>query len=180
MFASPSKEAMILHIHLDDDDAPNPADRETAVRIITEIMRNDVISRGTFLIEGYSSARRIAQALTAARIDECRRGFSRPFRMRAIKRARGSAAVLAKRPSLRPLHRWLEVDGVRFQYYRAAWNRAPLISEDGRIELEERPGFWSASIDGCPVVTCGAMRRFATETEAARAALQRMATDLTL
>lgn len=169
-----------MHIHLDDDDAPNPADRETAVRIITEIMRNDVISRGTFLIEGYSSARRIAQALTAARIDECRRGFSKPFRMRPIRRARGASAVMEKWPSHRPLHRWLEVDGVRFQYYRAAWNRAPLISEDGRIEIEERPDFWTASIDGCPVVTCGAMRRFATETEAARAALQRMATDLTL
>jgi len=169
-----------LKILLDDDDAPNPADRETAVRIITEIMHSDVISRGTFLIEGYSSARRIAQALTAARNDECRRGFSKPFRMRAIKRARGSAAVLAKRPSLRPLHRWLEVDGVRFQYYRAAWNKEPLISDDGRIELEERPDFWTACIDGRPVVTCGATRRFKSETEAARAAIERLAKDITL
>lgn len=44
-----------MHIHLDDDDAPNLADRETAVRIVAEIMRNDVISRGTFVIEGYSA-----------------------------------------------------------------------------------------------------------------------------
>jgi hypothetical protein len=143
-------------------------------------MRNDVMSRGTFLIEGYSSARRIAQALTAARNDECRRGFSKPFRMRAIKRARGSAAVLAKRPSLRPLHRWLEVDGVRFQYYRVARNQTPLISDDGRIELEERPEFWTACIDGRPVVTCGATRRFKSETEAARAAIERLAKDITL
>ncbi|ADJ24788.1 hypothetical protein Hden_2993 [Hyphomicrobium denitrificans ATCC 51888] len=169
-----------MKIFLDDDDAPNPADRETAVRIVTEIMRNDVMSRGTFLIEGYSSARRIAQALTAARVDEVRRGFSKPFRMRAIKRARGADAVMEKWPSLRPLHRWLEVDGVRFQYYRATWNRAPLISDDGRIELEERPDFWTACIDGRPVVTCGATRRFDTEIAAARAALERLAKDIML
>lgn len=169
-----------MRIHLDDDDAPNPADREAAIRIITEVMRNDVISRGTFVIEGYSSARRIAQALTAARNDELRQGFSRPFRMRSTKRAPGSPAVLAKRPDLRPLYRWLDVDGVRFQNYRAAWNRTPLISDDGRIEVEERPDFWSASIDGRPVIACGAARHFKTEVDAARGALERLAKDLTL
>lgn len=169
-----------MHIHLDDEDAPNPADRETAVRIITQIMRNDVISRGAFIIEGYSSARRIAQALTAARNDECRKGFSKPFRMRKIKRARGSLIVLSKWPSFHPLHRWLDVDGVRFQYYRVARNKTPLISDDGRIEIEERPDFWTASIDGRPVIDCGASRRFKSETEAARAAVALLATDLTL
>lgn len=169
-----------MHIYRDDDDAPNPTDRETAVRVITEIMRNDVISRGTFIIEGYSSALRIAQALTAARNDERRHGFSKPFKMRATRRARGSPAVLAKRPALRPLYRWLEVDGVRFQNYRASWNEIPLISDDGRIEIEQRPDFWSACIDGRPVVDCGAVRHFESEVEAARAALHRLATDLTL
>jgi hypothetical protein len=78
------------------------------------------------------------------------------------------------------LHRWLEVDGVRFQYYRVGRNQTPLISDDGRIEIEERPDFWTASIDGRPVVDCGATRHFKTETDAARAALHRLATDLTL
>lgn len=169
-----------MQIYLDDDDAPNPADREAAVRIITDVMRNDVISRGTFIIEGYSSARRIAQALTAARNDELRRGFSRPYQMRRTRRAPGSPAVLARWPDLRPLYRWLEVDGVRFQNYRATRNRTPLISDDGRIEVEERPDFWTACIDGRPVIGCGAVRRFKGEIEAARAALERLAKDLTL
>lgn len=150
------------------------------MRIITDIMRNDVISRGTFIIEGYSSARRIAQALTAARNDECRRGFSKPFRMRRIKRAPGSDAVLAKWPSLHPLYSWLDVDGVRFQNYRGKWNKTTLISDDARIEIEKMADFWTASIDGHPVVDCGAMRHFKSETDAARAALHRLVTDITL
>lgn len=44
-----------------------------------------------------------------------------------------------------------------FQNHRGAWNATPLISDDGRILIKERPGFWSA-----------------------KTALQRLATDLTL
>lgn len=119
-----------------------------------EVMRNDVISRGTFIIEGYSSARPIAQAMTAARDDECRNGFSKPFRMRPIKRSPGSPAVLVKWPSLHPLYSWLDVDGARFQNCRGKWNRTRLISDDARIEIEQRPRF-----DGHPVVDCGAQTR---------------------
>jgi hypothetical protein len=85
-----------MRIHLDEDDAPNPADRETAEQVITAIMTNDVISRGSFVIEGYSAARRIAKALTAARADERRIGFATPFRMREIVPAKGAPAVMAR------------------------------------------------------------------------------------
>ena len=167
-------------IHLDEDDAPNPADREQAVRIIKTILANHVTSRGVFMVEGYSAARLIAQALTAAREDERRRGFATPFKMRKIKPAPGAPAVLAKWPALRPLRRWLEVDGMRFQNYGGAWNGTPLISDDGRIVIEERPDFWTAHIDGHPVPTRRATLHFKSEIEAARTALHRLATDLTL
>ena len=166
-------------IHLDEDDAPNPADREKAVRVIKTILANHVTSRGVFMVEGYSAARLIAQALTAARVDERRQGFVTPFKMRSIKPPPGAPAVLAKWPALRPLRRWLEIDGTRFQNYRG-WNGTPLISDDGLIVIEERPDFWSAHIDGHPVRTRRATLHFESELEAAQTALHRLATDLTL
>jgi len=172
-----------LHIHLDEDDAPNPADRETAVRIIKTILANHVTSRGVFMVEGYGAARLIAQALTAAREDERRQGFATPFKMRKIKPPRGSPDVLMTWPQLRPLRRWLEVDGTRFQNYRGGWggwNGTPLISDDARIVIEEGPDYWSAHVDGHQVKSCRATRHFKTEMEAAQTALHRLATDLTL
>lgn len=59
-------------------------------------MMKDVMSQGSFVIEGYSAARRIAQALTAARADERRRGFDTPFRMREIMPAKRAEAVTAR------------------------------------------------------------------------------------
>jgi hypothetical protein len=103
---SSCKRGAILRINLDEDDAPLVEDRDAAERIISEIILNDVITKGSFVIEGYSAARRIARALTAARADERRRGFETPFRMRKTKPAAGAPAVMAKWPSLRPLYHW--------------------------------------------------------------------------
>jgi hypothetical protein len=164
-----------LRIHLDEDDAPNPDDRETAERVLTEIMTNDVISRGSFMIEGYSAARRIAQALAAARADERRIGFSTPFRMRQIKSAPGAPAVMAQLPQIKPLHHWLEVGGVRFQSYRIHSNSVPLISDDGRIRVDKYESFWVANVDGKPVMDCGLTRQFETAEEAIDLALKRLA-----
>jgi hypothetical protein len=125
-----------LRIYLDNDDCPDPGDRETAARIIEEIATNDVFTRGSFVLEGYSAARRIAQALTAARADERRRGFETPFRMRPIKPALGAPAVLANWAGLRPLHHWQTIEGVRFQSYRAGIHSLPLISDDAKIRIE--------------------------------------------
>lgn len=41
-----------LRTYLNEDNAPNPDDRETAERVITAIMMKDVISQGSFIIEG--------------------------------------------------------------------------------------------------------------------------------
>ena len=73
-----------MRIYLDDDDCPDAGDRETAARIIQEIALNDVVTRGSFVLEGYSADRRIARALTAARADERRRGFETPMPMRRL------------------------------------------------------------------------------------------------
>jgi hypothetical protein len=43
----------ILRIYLDDD-CPGAGDRETAARIIQEIALNDVVTRGSFVLEGYA------------------------------------------------------------------------------------------------------------------------------
>ena len=164
-----------VRIFLDEDDAPNSDDRETAEQVITAIMKNDVISRGSFIIEGYSAARRVAQALTAARKDERIRGFHTPFRMRAIKSAVGAPAVMAQLPRVKPLHHWLEVGGVRFQSYRIHSNCIPLISADGRIRVDEQESFWVAHVDGQPVVDCGLTRQFNTAEGAIELALKRIA-----
>lgn len=164
-----------VRIFLDEEDAPNPDDRKTAEHVVTAIMANDVISRGTFIIEGYSAARRVAQALTAARKDERRIGFSTPFRMRAIKSAVGAPAVMAQLARIKPLYHWLEVGGVRFQSYRIHSHCIPLISDDGRIRVEEQESFWVAHVDGMPVVDCGFTRQFKTAEEAIELALKRIA-----
>ncbi|WP_244531010.1 hypothetical protein [Hyphomicrobium facile] len=52
-----------MRIYLDDDDCPNAKDRDAAARIVEEIVLNDVVTKGSFVIEGYSAARRIARAL---------------------------------------------------------------------------------------------------------------------
>ncbi len=163
-----------MRIHLDDEDAPNPADREAATRIVEEIISNDVFTAGSFVLAGYSSARRIAQALTAARRDERRQGFWTPYRMRRTKVAPGSPIVMAKRPDIRPLYHWIEVDGVRFQSYRWDSRTIPLISDDGRISVLQRADFWVAHIDGVEVITCGLTRRFETAEDAVRAALEKI------
>ena len=162
-----------MKIYLDEDDAPNPADREAAERIITDIVTNDVITKGTFVVEGYSAARRIAQALTAARRDERRRGFNTPYRMRRTKAAPGAAAVMAKWPSLRPLYHWIAIDGVRFQSYRADQHRTPMISDDARIRIEGRGDCWIAYVDGAELINCGVARRFDSEVAAITAAIAR-------
>ena len=41
-----------MKIYLKETDAPNPADRDTAQRIIEEIITNDVLTRGSFCLEG--------------------------------------------------------------------------------------------------------------------------------
>ena len=104
-----------LRILLDKDDAPNADDRETAEQILSAIVLNDVITKGSFVIEGYSAARRIARALTAARADERRRGFETPFRMRTTKPAPGAPSVMAKWRRLRPLYRRITIGGVDFR-----------------------------------------------------------------
>lgn len=168
----------MLRIFLDETDAPNPADREAAKRIVEEMIDHHVHSKGPFVLEGYAVARSIAQALTAARLDERRKGFDTPYKMRKARTAPGAPAVLAKWPSLRPLYHWIEVDGVRLQSYRGAWNKVVMYSDDARISLEWMVDFWSAYIDGVRVIDCGAARRFETIEEAARAALQRLAAGL--
>ncbi|WP_290986305.1 hypothetical protein [Hyphomicrobium sp.] len=163
-----------MRIYLDESDAPHPADREAAERIITEIITNDVITQGSFCLEGYSAARRIAQALTAARRDERRVGFATPFRMRRTKPAPGSPVVMAKMPDLRPLYHWITVDGVRLQSYRAGLHSTPMISDDGMIAIREADGKWVAAVNGVEVIGCGLICRFTTAEEAVREALQRI------
>jgi hypothetical protein len=163
-----------MNIHLDETDAPNAADRDAARRIIEDIITNDVLTNGTFCLEGYSAARRIAQALTEARRDERRRGFSTPFRMRRVRPAEGAPAVMAKHPHYRPLHHWLEVDGVRLQSYRADVHDVPMISDDGRIAVRERDTFWTVELNGVEVIECGLIRRFESAEAAARAAVKKM------
>ena len=104
-----------MRIYLDDDDCPDAGDRETAARIIEEIALNDVVTRGSFVLEGYSAARRIARALTAARADERRRGFQTPMPMRRLVPAPGAPAVMAKWPGLRPLYHWRPSMGCGFR-----------------------------------------------------------------
>ncbi len=163
-----------MRIYLNNDDCPNSRDRDAAVRIVEDIVLNDVVTKGTFVIEGYSAARRIARALTVARADERRLGFETPMPMRGLAPASGSPVVLARWPSLRPLYHWLTVDGVRFQSYRADAHRTPLISEDGRIRIEQHGDFWVAQVDGAEVISCGLVRRFDNEIEAVRAALAKV------
>lgn len=164
-----------MYIILDETDAPDARDRDTAIRIINQIITDDTFSRGKFVIEGYVAARRIALALTAARRDERRKGFDTPYRMRKTRPAPGAPAVMAKWPDLRPLYHWIEVDGVRLQSYRGAWNKTVMFTDDGRISIERNADFWTARIDYVPVVGCGAARRFETAEDAARAALERLA-----
>ncbi len=163
-----------MKIYLDETDAANPADRDAARRIIEEILSNDVFTKGSFVLEGYSAARRICEALTAARRDERRQGFTTPFRMRRTKPAPGAPAVMAKRPGIRPLYHWIWVDGIRFQSYRAGIHETPMFSDDGRVTLIEHEDSWTAEIDGVQVVACGLVRRFPTAEEAATAALERV------
>lgn len=163
-----------MRIFLDDDDAPNPDDRETAKRIVEEIVSHDVFTRGSFVLEGYSVAKRIAKALTAARADERRSGFNTPFRMRTAKMAPGAPAVMTKRPNLRPLYHWMDVDGVRLQSYRAGSHEVLMISDDARITIIQRESFFTAQIDGVEVIECGLTRHYPTEVAAARAALAKI------
>ncbi|AGK57791.1 hypothetical protein HYPDE_30583 [Hyphomicrobium denitrificans 1NES1] len=126
-----------MRIILDHDDCPNADDRSVAERIIREIALNDVVTKGSLILEGYSVACRIAQALTAARRDERRRGFDTPFRMPPIKSAPGAPAVAARRPKLRPLYHWTTIEGVHFQSYKAGRGHPHLlISDDARIVLK--------------------------------------------
>lgn len=163
-----------LRILLDNDDAPNAQDREMAEQIVSAIVLNDVMTKGSFVIEGYSAARRIARALTAARADERRRGFETPMPMREIVPAPGAPSVMAKRPGLRPLYHWQTIDGVRFQSYRIDAHRVPLISDDGRISVQQHGDFWIAHVDGAEVIDCGLVRRFETAEAAVRAALVKL------
>ena len=95
-----------MRIFLDDDDCPNASDREAASRLVEEMVLNDFVTKGSFVIEGYGAARRIARALTAARADERRLGFETPMPMRSLAPASGAAAVMAKWPHLHPLYHW--------------------------------------------------------------------------
>lgn len=154
-----------MKIHLNDDDCQDPSDRETAVRIISEIIERDVLTAGSFAINGYMSACRIARALTAARADERRRGFDTPMPRRPIAVAQGAPRVMAKWPHLRPLYHWLEVDGVRFQSYRG---RHPvLISDDARIVVVRGSNdVWWVEVDDKEVTNSGVRLRFGTEQAA--------------
>jgi len=78
---------------------------------------------------------------------------------------------MAKRPDLRPLYHWLEVDGVRLQSYRGSFHETPMISDDGLITIMQREDFWTVQVDGVEVVECGLTRRFPTYVAAVRAAL---------
>lgn len=163
-----------MRIYLDNDDCPDAGDRETAARIIEEIALNDVVTRGSFVLEGYSAARRIARALTAARADERRRGFDTPMPIREIAPAPGALAVMAKWPNLRPLYHWQTIDGVRFQSYRAGTHSKPLISDDARIRVDRHGDIWIAYVNGAEVIDCGLARRFDSEVEAVRAAMAKL------
>ena len=163
-----------MKIYLDEDDAPNPADREAAERLITDIVTNDVITKGTFVLEGYSAARRIAQALTAARRDERRRGFETPFRMRRTRPALGAPAVMAKWPDLRPLYHTIEIDGVRLQSYRRGIHDTPMISDDGRIAVYSREGYFTVELDGTLVMACALTCRYGSPEDAVRTALAKL------
>ncbi|MBS0270817.1 MAG: hypothetical protein JSS54_17820, partial [Proteobacteria bacterium] len=103
-----------MRIFLDDDDCPNARDRDAAARIVEEIVLDDVVTKGSFVIEGYSAARRIAQALTAARVDERRLSLETPMPMRGLTPETDAEAVMAKWPALHPLYHWLTVDGMQF------------------------------------------------------------------
>ena len=150
------------------------ASREAAARIIQEIALNDVVKRGSFVLEGYSAARRIARALTAARADERRRGFDNPMPMRTLVPAPGAPAVMAKWPGLRPLYHRQTIDGVRFQSYRINSHRIPLISDDTRTRIDRDGDVWIAYVHGSEVIDCGLARRFDSEIEAVRAALAKL------
>lgn len=163
-----------MRIYLNDDDCPNARDRDAAARIVEEIVLNDVVTKGSFVIEGYSAARRIARALTAARADERRLGFETPMPMRGLAAASGAPAVMAKWPTLHPLYHWLTVDGVRFQSYRVDAHNTPVISDDARIRVQQHGDFWIAHVDGGEVIDCGLTRRFESEVEAVRAALVKL------
>jgi len=162
-----------LRIYLDDDDCPNADDRDTAERVIREITLNDVVTKGSFILEGYSAARRIAQALTAARADERRRGFDTPFRMRKTAPAKGSPAVVSKWPNLRPLYHWSTIDGVHFQSYKGAWAmRGVLISDDARIVLTPVGDGWNVSLDGLELIGSTGLRHISSVEAAVRTALK--------
>jgi hypothetical protein len=163
-----------MRICWDDDDCPDAGDRETAARIIQEIALNDVVTRGSFVLEGYSAARRIARALTAARAEERRRGFETPMPTRRLVPAPGAPAVMAKWPGLRPLYHWQTIDGVRFQSYRIDSHRIPLISDDARIRIDRHGDIWIACVNGNEVIDCGLARRFDSGIEAVRAALAKL------
>lgn len=163
-----------MKIYLDETDAPNPADREAAERVITEIVSNDVITKGSFIVEGYSAARRIARALAAARADERKLGFETPMPMRGLAKASGAPAVMAKWPNLHPLYHWLTVEGVRFQSYRVDVHHTLVISDDARIRIQQYGDFWIAHVDGAEVIACGLTRRFASEVEALQVAVAKI------
>ncbi len=162
-----------MRIYLDEDDAPLVDDRDAAERIIGEIISNDVMTTGSFVIEGYSAARRIARALTAARADERRRGFETPFRMRKTKPAIGAPAVMAKWPALRPLYHWTTIEGVSFQTYRSD-GRDALISDDARIVLKRAGEAWHVSLDSQEVLGPTFQRCFRTPVDAVGHALKRL------
>lgn len=165
---------MFLRIYLDDDDCPNARDRDAAAQIVEEIVLNDVVTKGSFVIEGYSAARRIARALTAARADERRLGFDTPMPVRGLAPAPGAPTVMAKWPTLHPLYHWLTVDDVRFQSYRMDAHNTLVISDDARIRIQQHGDFWIAHVDGAEVIDCGLTRRFASEVEALTAALAKI------
>ncbi len=160
-----------MRIYLEEDDAPLVDDRDAAGRIIDEIISNDVLTQGTFVIEGYSAARRIAPALTAARADECRRGFETPFRMRKTKPAPGALAVMAKWPTLHPLYHWITIESVSFQSYRSD-RRDALISDDARIVLKGAGEIWHVSLDGQEVFGPTFQRCFNSAHKAVQQALK--------
>ena len=69
-------------------------DRDTAARIVEQIALKDVVTRGSFVLEGYSADRRIARA----RAEERCRGFETRMPMRELVPAPGAPAVKAKWP----------------------------------------------------------------------------------
>lgn len=161
-----------MRIFLNEEDCPNAGDRDAAERIIREIALNDVVTKGSFVIEGYSAARRVARALTAARADERRRGLDTPFRMREIVPAKGAEAVTVRWPTLSPLHHWTTIEGVQFQSYKSPY-RDLLISDDARFILKRMSEVWQISLDGQEVLGGTFQRSFATAEDAVRQALSR-------